>query len=123
LPVIFGDRPQMHQLFLNLLTNALKFQSKDHHPEITVRSTARAEKGFVEIQVEDNGIGFKDSESERIFRPFERINSRNEYEGSGIGLAICKRIVTRHGGRIAVHSTPGKGSIFSVTLPVRQESK
>lgn len=123
LPVVFGDRRQMHQLFLNLLTNALKFQSKERHPHITVRSAACKEKGFIEIQVEDNGIGFENSEAERIFRPFERINSRNDYEGSGIGLAICKRIVTRHGGRIAVRSTPGKGSIFSVTLPLHQENK
>jgi PAS domain S-box-containing protein len=118
LPIIEADPLQMRQLLQNLLGNALKFRRKDIEP--TVRLTAISSDGLCTIAVTDNGIGFKQEHSEKIFRMFERLNARTQYEGSGIGLAICRKIVERHGGTIAVTSTTGEGTTFSVGLPVTQ---
>ena len=116
LPVIDADAPQMRQLLQNLLSNALKFRRKDVSPIIRL-GTSSSGDGFRTIIVTDNGIGFKQQHGDKIFRMFERLHSRAEYEGSGMGLAICRKIVERHGGSIAGTSTPGQGTTFSVTLP------
>ncbi len=130
LPVVEADPHQMRQLFQNLVQNALKFRSESH-PVVRIRSdapskaepqahaTPRAD-GVHRIYVEDNGIGFDEKYAERIFGLFERLHGRSAYEGTGMGLAICKKIVERHNGSITARSTPGKGTTFIVTLPERQ---
>lgn len=128
LPVIVGDRIQISQLFQNLIANALKFHKPDLPPQVTVRaSIGRDPNGVAEdvcrITIEDNGIGFDEKYSDRIFQVFQRLHGRNEYEGTGIGLAICRKVVERHGGTIAAYSTPGAGSRFVVTLPYPQTEK
>lgn len=118
LPVIDALPFQMRQLLQNLITNALKFHRKDESPHIAITSSATP-AGYALITVSDQGIGFEDKNAENIFQPFLRLHTRAEYEGSGIGLAICRRIMLRHGGWISTRSTPGKGSDFIVTLPFR----
>jgi len=117
LPVIEADTTQMHQLLQNLLVNALKFQRIDARPQVKLYSDYHLETKRVKIIVEDNGIGFEEQYLDRIFQPFQRLHSRTEYEGSGIGLAVCRRIAERHGGMITARSVPGQGSIFTVVLP------
>jgi signal transduction histidine kinase len=119
LPVIDADGPQMRQLLQNLLTNALKFRRKDIAPVVQLAMLGQS-NGSCTITVTDNGIGFRQEHGEKIFRMFERLNSRAQYDGSGMGLAICRRIVERHGGTIAATSSAGQGTTFSVTLPVTQ---
>jgi signal transduction histidine kinase len=124
-----ADPIQMNQLFQNLLINALKFRKKDQHPKIKIQKCT-IEKGLVgeetnngkicQFSVEDDGIGFDQRLADRIFNPFQRLHSREDYEGSGIGLAICRKIVERHGGSITATSKKGKGSAFVVTLPYHQ---
>lgn len=118
LPTLQADAVQMRQLFRNLLSNALKFQRPGERPAVKV-SWRSPGPGFVEITVADNGIGFEDQYKERIFKPFQRLHRRGAYEGSGIGLSICERILLRHGGNITARSEPGKGSSFIVTLPAQ----
>jgi PAS domain S-box-containing protein len=118
LPVIDADPTQMHQLFQNLVNNGLKFHQDDLPPLIQVSATSSG--GKCHIYVKDNGIGFELQYLDRIFKPFQRLHSRQEYEGSGMGLAICRRIVERHRGEITATSTPGQGSTFIVTLPAHQ---
>jgi PAS domain S-box-containing protein len=118
LPVIEADPTQMHQLLQNLITNALKFH-KDSTPP-TIHVSAQILDSKCQIQVKDNGIGFDEQYLDRIFKPFQRLHSRQEYEGSGMGLAICRRIVERHSGKITATSIPGEGSNFMVTLPIHQ---
>jgi PAS domain S-box-containing protein len=119
LPVISADPTQMRQLFQNLIGNALKFHKPGEKPMVQVRSVSKTDLEC-QIVVEDNGIGFDEQYLERIFAPFQRLHGRSEYEGTGMGLAICKKIVERHGGSITAKSTPGKGSLFIIDLPVRQ---
>ena len=119
LPLVYADRTQMYVLFHNLISNALKFTANSKIPCVHVRSSP-IKNDRVEIAVEDNGIGFDEKYLEKIFKPFERLHSREEYEGSGIGLAICQKIVSNHGGVILAKSTPGKGSIFKVQLPAKE---
>ncbi len=116
LPTIVTDPVQMHQLLLNLVGNALKFHREGVPPVVRVGGHRRPD-GAVELVVEDNGIGFKAKYAERIFTPFQRLHAKHEYDGTGMGLAIVRRIVERHGGTIAVESTPGVGSRFTCTLP------
>jgi PAS domain S-box-containing protein len=118
LPMIEADPTQMHQLLQNLINNALKFRHEGCSPLVKV--SAEINGDTCQISVADNGIGFNTQYLDRIFKPFERLHSREEYEGSGMGLAICRRIVERHGGRITATSNPGKGSTFIVTLPIHQ---
>ncbi|MBX9570237.1 MAG: PAS domain S-box protein [Candidatus Obscuribacterales bacterium] len=116
LPELPADATQLIQLFQNLISNAIKFRS-DSPPEINVWAEDR--KSYWQFFVEDNGKGFDMKYAERIFIIFQRLHARDAYPGSGIGLAICKRIVERHGGSISVQSEEGKGTTFSFTLPKR----
>jgi signal transduction histidine kinase len=121
LPTIEGDPLQMRQLFQNLIGNALKFRKPDVAPLVWVRSESGEENGATtcKLSVKDNGIGFDGTYSERIFQLFQRLHGRSEFEGTGMGLAICRKIVERHGGHIMAQSQPGCGSEFVVTLPLR----
>ncbi len=121
LPVINADPLQMRQLFQNLLVNALKFQREGGIPVVKVYAILKNE--WLEILFEDNGIGIAEEYQERIFGVFERLHGRNDYEGSGIGLAICKKIIQRHGGKIKIQSQVGKGSKFIVELPLNPEPR
>lgn len=116
LPIVMGDPYHLRQLFQNLLTNSLKYHRQEVKPLIRVYGDEN--NGACRIFVEDNGIGFDEKYLEKIFQPFQRLHGMNEYSGTGIGLAICKKIVERHGGTITAKSTPGKGSTFIVTLPI-----
>lgn len=116
LPRICADPLQVRQLALNLVSNAIKFRRHDVAPEVSV--TSSVSDGVARLEVADNGIGFEPQYSTRIFRVFERLNGRNEYPGTGIGLALCQKIVTRHGGRIIAEGRPGEGATVTVTLPV-----
>jgi len=116
LPVIECDRMQMTQLFQNLISNALKFHKKGEAPMILI-SHRLLENGFHEIRVQDRGIGFDEKYRERIFKPFERLHGNSEYEGTGMGLAICKKIVQRHGGKLTAQSSLQEGTTFIVSLP------
>jgi signal transduction histidine kinase len=122
---IEGDALQLRQLLQNLIVNALKFHRPDIPPLVSVTGQIEPSNGAGSTQravlcVEDNGIGFDEKYSARIFAPFQRLHSKDEYEGSGIGLAICRKIVDRHGGEIVAHSIPDQGSRFIITLPVTQ---
>jgi signal transduction histidine kinase len=118
LPAIDCDPLQMRQLMQNLIGNALKYHQPETPPEVKIH--AEQLSGKVQIRVEDQGIGFEQAEAERIFQPFQRLVGRSQYEGSGMGLAICRRIVERHGGEITARSQPGDGTTFIVTLPIYQ---
>jgi PAS domain S-box-containing protein len=118
LPSVRADGVQLTQLYQNLIANAVKFRS-DQPPEIRVG--ARREQEAWLFWVRDNGIGIDPQYAERIFLIFQRLHTRTKYPGTGIGLAICKRIVERHGGRIWVESQPGQGATFYFTLPDKGE--
>jgi PAS domain S-box-containing protein len=127
LPTIDADPSQIRQLFQNLLVNALKFHRPGVPPVVAVRGEVVAEPGpdgpnplTCRVSVRDNGIGFDEKYLGRIFQVFQRLHGRNEYEGTGVGLAICRKIAERHGGSITATSRPGDGATFVVTLPVRQ---
>ncbi|RPI86671.1 MAG: PAS domain S-box protein [Chloroflexi bacterium] len=119
LPHIQGDPMQIRQLFQNLIGNALKYHRPGEPPLVTIRAD-RSENGETEITVQDNGIGFNPESADTLFEPFKRLHGRSEYEGTGMGLAICKKIVERHGGRIFAASLPGEGAAFTVTFPMNQ---
>ncbi|MGQ0648285.1 MAG: ATP-binding protein, partial [Gemmatimonadaceae bacterium] len=117
LPRIEGDPVQIRQVFQNLIGNALKFHRPDEKPVVRV-SAVQLDADTVELRIEDNGIGFESKDAEKVFLPFQRLHGRSHYEGTGIGLTICQKIVERHRGTIRAESTPGKGTRFFVTLPV-----
>jgi signal transduction histidine kinase len=133
LPVIDADPLQMRQLFQNLIANALKFHRDRFDPVVIIKSepsTDRAHNGdgtpdrqMARITVEDNGIGFDEKYLDRIFTPFQRLHGRGQYEGTGIGLAVCRKIVERHGGSLTATSVPGKGSTFIATVPVEHDDE
>jgi PAS domain S-box-containing protein len=114
LPIVMGDKIQLIQLFQNLIGNAIKYRGK-LSPKIFINATKKENIWF--FSVKDNGIGFNSEYAEQIFLIFQRLHSRKTYKGSGIGLALCKRIVERHGGTIWAESEPEKGSIFNFTIP------
>ncbi|MBU1648049.1 MAG: PAS domain S-box protein [Proteobacteria bacterium] len=122
LPQISGDRLQMRQLFQNLLTNSLKYQPPGEVPTVKVSGTETVD-GWAEIRVADNGIGFDEKYLDRIFVPFQRLHARDEYEGTGMGLAICDKIVKRHGGTITARSSVGEGATFIISLPLQPQEK
>jgi PAS domain S-box-containing protein len=131
LPTLMADQAQMRQLFQNLIQNSLKFHTHGVPPEIrvTARQLLNSEadlpgcppdESLVEIVVRDNGIGFDPQFAEKIFVVFQRLHSRTEFEGTGIGLALCRKIVERHRGKIVATSLPGHGATFRITLPENQ---
>jgi DNA-binding LacI/PurR family transcriptional regulator/signal transduction histidine kinase len=119
MPTLSVDAIQITQLFQNLISNAIKFRQQNEPPEIHIGAEHK-DSNYV-LSVQDNGIGIDPQHFDRIFMIFQRLHTRDEYEGTGIGLALCKRIVERHGGQIWVQSEPGEGSTFSFTIPDRQE--
>jgi signal transduction histidine kinase len=149
LPALEADPVQMRHMLLNLVGNALKFRREGVTPHVRISAErisgndageggainggainggaldggpegASAGPDRVRITVEDNGIGFDERYLERIFQPFQRLHGRSEYDGSGIGLALCRKIAERHGGSLTARSTPGRGSTFYVSVPVHQ---
>lgn len=116
LPQIQGDRTQLGQVFQNLIANAIKFRGKEA-PKISVQAENKDERWWFDVS--DNGIGIAPESAGKIFEVFHRLNARTEYPGNGIGLAICKKIVERYGGRIWVESQSGLGSSFKFTLLVQ----
>lgn len=113
MPSVWGDKVQMTQLFQNLLSNALKYHSDQ---PLMISIQAKEEPGYCQFSIEDNGIGIDPQFFDKIFIIFQRLHNKSDYSGTGIGLAICKKIVERHGGRIWVESEPGKGSTFYFTI-------
>jgi signal transduction histidine kinase len=113
---------QMRQLLQNLIGNALKFHRTGESPVVSVTASVLSGKGgeHCEIRVVDNGIGFDTKYLDRIFSIFQRLHSRSEFEGTGIGLATCRKIVERHGGTITAVSAPGEGATFIVRVPARR---
>ncbi len=120
LPMVDAAPMQMRQLLQSLLSNALKFRRDEVAPVITISGTVDPDGRHCELKVEDNGIGFEEKYLDRIFNVFQRLHGRGKYEGTGIGLAICRKIAERHGGSIRARSTPGQGSTFIVRLPLSQ---
>jgi signal transduction histidine kinase len=129
LPVIEVAPSLMRQLFYNLISNAIKFRRKEADPVIEIKAEKNKMPASAEnkqatetytITVSDNGIGFDKKYSEEIFQPFKRLHSFHEYEGTGVGLSICKKIVEKHNGTITASSSPGEGSTFLVTVPAKQ---
>lgn len=115
LPTVIGSETQLRQLFQNLIGNAIKFRNADIAPIITIQSLESPAR-VARIQVQGNGIGFDNKFVERIFKPFQRLHGSAAYQGSGIGLAVCRRIAERHGGRLQACSEPGHGATFVVDL-------
>ena len=122
---------QIRQLFLNLLSNAIKFTKEGVQPVVEIKSEIlkgselynpdlEANKDYCRISIKDNGIGFDQQYADKIFELFQRLHTRNEYQGTGIGLAVCKKIVDKHNGHIAVNSALNHGTTFIIILPLQQ---
>ena len=122
LPVVIADEKQLIQLFQNLIGNAIKFRKPDEKPKIHILSKKDEKNNEYILGVSDNGIGMDQQYAGRIFELFQRLHTRDEYKGTGIGLAVAKKIVERHGGKIWVESEPGIGSTFYFTIPIKGES-
>jgi signal transduction histidine kinase len=120
LPAIAGDEGELRQLFENLMSNAIKFRRADEPLRIEIfedDSVSRRARSVVVFA--DNGIGFEEKYAEKVFSIFQRLHGRSEYPGTGIGLAICRKIVGRHGGTIRAVAVPGEGARFVISLPRR----
>ena len=129
LPTIYGYRRQLQQLFQNLITNAIKYRKPGETPTIFISSEeinkntaamlglSNSHKRYYKIKVKDNGIGFDQSDADRIFQMFQRLHGNSEYKGTGVGLAIAKKVVENHGGKIIAVSNPGQGAEFNIYLP------
>jgi light-regulated signal transduction histidine kinase (bacteriophytochrome) len=129
LPVIDGDPTQLRQLLQNIIGNALKFKKPGVDPVVKVTAQTldhhdlKSQGPAIVLTISDNGIGFDNKFREQIFTIFQRLHTRNEYEGTGIGLATCRKIVERHGGTINADGTENEGSIFTIILPKTQDMK
>lgn len=125
LPVIEGASVLIYQLFYNLVNNSLKFAKQEEAPVIIINSrlVLQDDVTYAVISLEDNGIGFDQEYATRIFDTFARLNSKDKYEGTGLGLSLCRKIAERHKGSISAESTEGKGAVFSVMLPLKQTQK
>ena len=121
LPIVEGDPAQLVQLFQNLIGNGVKFVAPGVQPRVTVRA-AREEERW-RFTVEDNGIGIEPRHLDRVFGMFQRLHTRDEFDGTGIGLAIARKVVERHGGEISAAPREGGGTCFAFTLPVREEDR
>ncbi len=110
-----ADRSQFSQLLQNILSNAIKYRKPNVSPRILIKSSP-LEKACFRLEISDNGIGFEEKYAQTIFEPFKRLHSQTQYPGTGIGLAICKSIVDRHGWSLAIKSAPGEGATFSITI-------
>ena len=119
LPTLEMEKTQIHQLFQNLLSNAMKFHREEVSPEIQITSKCTGD-GYCEIDIQDNGIGIDPKYYKKIFEPFSRLNNKNDYLGSGIGLAICEKIIRRHQGEIIVDSSLQIGTKITLRLPSQQ---
>jgi light-regulated signal transduction histidine kinase (bacteriophytochrome) len=123
LPTVDADPMQMRQLLLNLISNALKFQPPGGTPQVKISARTLTSVGgepLCELTVQDNGIGFDEKYLDKMFAVFQRLHGRGEYEGTGVGLAVCRRIVDRHHGSITARSKPGEGATFIVSVPLHQ---
>ena len=120
---VHGDPAQLRQLVQNLLSNSLKYRAPGTAPLIEIRTQTNAESGRCELTVSDNGIGFDMAYGDQIFEVFKRLHGRGEFEGTGMGLAICRKIVERHGGRISARSAEGRGAEFHLDLPLATEQR
>ena len=120
LPTVLGDAVQIEQLFQNLIGNAIKFRGDK--PAV-IQVSAGSADGAWHFNVHDRGIGIEPRHFDRIFVIFQRLHTREEYTGTGIGLAVCRKIIERHGGRIWVDSQPGNGSAFQFTIPMMKQAK
>ena len=118
LPKVTADKSQLTKVFQNLISNAIKFKKDNEQPKIHISARKDPQKNQYVFSIQDNGIGMDSQYAERIFTLFQRLHTRDEYQGTGIGLSVAKRIVERHGGRIWVESELGKGSTFYFTLPI-----
>lgn len=120
LPVVSGNKTQLQQLFQNLITNGLKYQTADNKPSVHISVNDQGD--YWQFAVKDNGIGIDPRYQKQIFDVFKRLHGRSEYSGSGIGLAICRKVIERHGGSIWVESELGRGATFYFTLLKRHQS-
>ncbi len=125
LPTLEGAPVLIYQLFYNLINNSLKFVKTGDAPLISIISKIvyNRNKAFAQIVIEDNGIGFEQNQAKKIFNTFARLNSKDIYEGTGLGLALCKKIVQRHGGMIEATGLSNEGAVFTITLPLKQKEK
>jgi PAS domain S-box-containing protein len=125
LPTIEGAPVLLYQLFYNLVNNAIKFAKADIAPEIIITSEMISDghRKTVKLNLSDNGIGFEEEQSKSIFETFTRLNSKDKYEGTGLGLALCKKIVERHCGSISASGVPGVGATFTILLPIQQNER
>ncbi|MEO6038200.1 MAG: ATP-binding protein [Saprospiraceae bacterium] len=131
LPVIDAISLQMTQLFSNIIGNALKFSRNDRRPVITISAIGLTEEEkqgatldpaleYIKIKFEDNGIGFKEEYEDKIFNIFQRLHRKSEYAGTGIGLAMCKKIALNHHGDLHARGSSENGAVFNVILPIKQ---
>jgi signal transduction histidine kinase len=121
LPKVKADRSQMYQLFKNLLSNSLKYAKAEEPPKVFLKVEMNARQQYL-IAIRDNGIGFDEKHKERIFKPFERLHGQSEYSGTGIGLAICKKVVELHEGELDVESKIDSGTTFTVCFPIPKDA-
>ena len=124
LPDMVGDASQMGQVFLNLLSNSMKFRRADVPPVINVTCEPFNQEDdvreWIKLRFSDNGIGFDSQYADRVFSIFQRLHGQDQYKGTGIGLALCRKIIERHGGSIEAQSEQGQGAVFTVILPRTQ---
>lgn len=121
LPVIEGVRAQLFLMFQNIIANGIKYN--EHDPEIRIWSVNGINSQYCTISISDNGIGMKDEDLQKIFEPFRRLHGAEKYAGTGLGLSIVKRVIDNHGGKVALTSTPGVGTTFTLSLPLSQASQ